>query len=422
MHPGDRVRLRLAREELECTLLESTESGIVLVKLDSGYNIGIPKEHILGSEIVRSFKEDSVSGKTDFSVKTSSAEKLPLLGLIVTGGTIASKLDPKTGAASNLTDVSELARFYPSLFKMARLKVAVPFMKSSENMTCDDWIVIARQACEFLNDPEVRGVIITHGTDVIHYTSAALSFFLRDLKKPVVLTYSQRSIDRGSSDAKFNLECAARMALSDVAEVMLVGHAGMSDDFCYAHRGTKVRKMHSSRRDAFRSINCEPIARVFPDRIEVLSHYNARREGETLLDATFSDKVALLLFYPGQSPDLIDYYRMHGYKGIVIVMSGFGHVPAAESSHSWVPAIKKSIREGVVICGTTQTIQGRVNPHVYSIGRELEHAGVIFLEDMLSETAYVKLGWILGHRGWKEKAREKLLENVAGEFNTLIAE
>lgn len=417
MHPGDYVTLRLAREELTCTILESSEPGVVLVKLESGYNIGIPKENILGFEVIKNAPLKNTE-KRVFSPKKG----LPTIGLIVTGGTIVSKLDPKTGAASNLTDVAELARFYPKLFEMANVQISVPFMKSSENMTGEDWIVIARQACDMLNDELISGVIITHGTDTLYYTSAALSFFLRDLKKPVVLTYSQRSIDRASSDAALNLECAARMALSDVAEVMIVGHASLNDDFCYALRGTKVRKMHSSRRDAFKPINCSPLARVWSDRIEMIGHCHARSAGKTLLDAAFSDKVALVTFYPGQSSDIIDYYRMHGYKGIILAMTGFGHVPAAEANHSWVPALKKAIREGLVVCGAGQTLYGRVNPHVYSIGRELSKAGVIFVEDMMVETAFVKLGWILGHRGWKVLAQEKMLENVAGEFSSLLAD
>lgn len=414
MNPGDLVRLRLAREELECTLLESYDSSVVLVKLASGYNIGIPKEHILGSEIIRASK----TGKKPALL--AQKKELPSIGLVMTGGTIASKLDPTTGGAYGLASVDELARFYPRFFETVHVKhLAAPFMKSSENMTSEDWIILANVVKTQLDDPDVVGVILTHGTDMLHYTSAALSFFLRDLNKPVVLTYSQRSSDRASSDADLNLRCAARMVLSECAEVMLVGHADINDDFCYALRGTKVRKMHTSRRDAFKPINCEPLAKVWPDRIEFISSFNARRGERTELDAVFNDKIAFVTFYPGQSPDILDYYRMHGYKGLVIGMTGLGHV-ATGATGSWVPALKKAIREGLVICGAAQTIHGRLNPLVYSIGRELEKTGVIFLEDMLAETAFVKLGWVLGHRGWKEKAREKMLENVAGEFNPLL--
>lgn len=412
MKPGDLVTLRLAREELTCTLLESYDSDIFLVKLPSGYNIGIPKDHVLGSEVVKS------AASTKVSFKRPSAKGLPTIGMVMTGGTISSKSNPSTGGASPLTDVDEFARFYSELFSRVNVKrIDVPFMKLSENMVPEDWIVIATSVKKLVDDPDIKGVIVAHGTDTLHYTAAALSFFLPNLNKPIVLTYSQRSVDRGSSDARLNLLCAARFALSDCAEVVLVGHASTNDDYCYALRGTKVRKLHTSRRDAFKPVNCGPLARVFPDKVEFLSGFNARHSGGTELDAVFNDKVALLKYYPGQSTDIIDYYRMHGYKGLVIEVLGLGNLPAGDFAHSWVPALKKAIREGLVVCATAQTIYGRLNPYVYSTGRELEKTGIIYLDDMLSETAFVKLGWILGHRGWKEKAEDKLKQNIAGEFN-----
>ena len=419
MNPGDLVKLRLAREELECTLLESYDNSIHLVKLKSGYNIGIPKENVLGFEVLKKYQIN------DKKIEIPKSKGLPSIGLIVTGGTMASKLDAKTGAVSALTDVSEFAKFYPKLFKKVNVKtIEVPFMKLSENMGPEDWLVLAGVIKKMLDDNEIKGIIITHGTDTLHYTSAALSFFLANLNKPVVLTYAQRSIDRGSSDAELNLECAVRFALSDCAEVVIVGHADMNDDYCYALRGTKVRKMHSSRRDAFKAINCEPLAKVWPDKVTFLSQFKAQHPGAAELDAVFNDKVALVKFYPGQSADIIDYYRMHGFKGLVIEMLGLGHVAAGDSVNSWAPALKKAIREGMVVCGACQTIYGRLNPNVYSTGRELENAGVIFLEDILAETALVKLGWVLGHRGWMayDKAKEKMLENFAGELNELLTE
>ncbi len=416
MNPGDLVKLRLAREEVEGTLLESYEPSVVLIKLKSGYNIGIPKDHIFGEEVIRVHESKKV--KSEIVQKKG----LPSIGLVMTGGTIASKLDPTTGGAYGLTNVNEFARFYPKFFEMVNVKhIEVPFMKSSENMAHEDWIVLAETVKKLLDDSEVKGVILTHGTDTLHYTAAALSFFLRDLNKPVVLTYSQRSSDRASSDADLNLRCAAQMALSECAEIILVGHADINDDFCYALRGTKARKMHTSRRDAFKPINTGPIAKVWPDKVEFLSQFKARHNGKAELDAVFNDKIALITFYPGQSPDILDYYRMHGYKGLVIGMTGLGHVATSDAG-GWVPALKKAIREGLVICGAAQTIYGRLNPLVYSIGRELEKTGVIFLEDMLAETAFVKLGWVLGHRGWKTNVKEKMLHNFAGEFNPLLTE
>jgi glutamyl-tRNA(Gln) amidotransferase subunit D len=415
--PGDFVRLRLALEEIDGTLIENPDSSVLLLKLKSGYNIGVPKENILAGRILRKFQEESKKAELP-----KSKENLKSIGLVITGGTIAAKLNPKKGGVFWLTDLGEFAYFYPELFKIVNVKkIEVPFMTSSEAMTSEHWIKIAESVKKLLDDSEIEGVVVTHGTDFLHYTSAALSFFLRNLNKPVVLTYSQRSIDRASSDANLNLQCAARMAISDCAEVMLVGHATTNDDFCYAITGTKVRKLHSSRRDAFKAVNCEPIAKVWPDKVEFISNYNKKDDKrKTELDVEFTDKVALVKFYPGQTADILDFYALK-YKGVIIEAGGLGHLPPSEASHNWVPTLKKHIKNGFVVCAASQTVFGRLDPYVYSNGRELLEAGVIFLEDMLAETALVKLGWILGHYGWKKNVEEKMLENFAGELNNKLA-
>lgn len=405
---GDRVKLRLALEEREGVVVETADNSIVLLKLESGYNIGIPKENILAGRVIRKYKEEEKK-----EVKIEKKEGLPSIGLIITGGTIASKVDYKTGGVKPIENTEEFLNFYPEILKIANIKrLESPFKILSENMTSEHWIKIAEIVNDMLKDPEIKGVVVSHGTDTLHYTSAALSFFLGRLGKPVVLTYSQRSIDRASSDANLNLQCAVRMALSDAAEVMLVGHASTNDDFCYALRGTKVRKMHSSRRDAFKSVNAEPIAKVWGDKVEFLSSYNKRDEKNKIeLDVNYSDKVALVKFYPGQDASILDYYALK-CKGLVIESTGLGHV-----NIDWIASLKKHIRNGLVVCIAGQTIYGRVDEYVYSTAREMADAGCIFLEDMLAETAFVKLGWVLGHYGWKAHVRENMLENVAGEMS-----
>lgn len=411
---GDYVRLRLALEEIEGRVLESHDSGILLLKLKSGYNIGINKENVLAGRVLRKFKEE----REVFEIMKKDG--LPNVGLVITGGTIAAKLDAKTGGVSWLTDVSEFMRFYPEMGNIVNIKeIEVPFMTASESMSSEHWIKIAGAVKKMLDNKEIEGVIVTHGTDFLHYTSAALSFFLRNPNKPVVLTYSQRSIDRASSDANLNLQCAARVAISDCAEVMIVGHADINDEYCHAMRGTKVRKMHSSRRDAFKVVNDKPIARVWADKVEFLGQYRRRNKESVELDTGFTDKVALLKFYPGQDPSILDFYALK-YKGIVIEVGGLGHLPPSEAQHNWIPKLKKHINNGLVVCAASQTIFGRLDPYVYSNGRELVDAGVIFLEDMLAETAFVKLGFILGHHGWKNKVKELMLTNIAGELNSRL--
>ena len=413
--PGDYVVLRLALEEVEGRVIESSDSSIVLIKLKSGYNIGINKDNIVGFKVLRKFKEE----KKKFELPKTKG--LPTIGIVMTGGTIASKFNSKTGGVSPLTDTGEFARFYPEMFKIANVKmIDVPFMIASDSMNSEHWIKIAQSVKKLLDDKETSGVVVTHGTDTLGYTAAALSFFLRNLNKPVVLTYSQRSIDRASSDANLNLQCAARMALSDAAEVMIVGHASTNDDFCYALPGTKTRKLHSSEREAFKVVNSLPIARVWPDKVEFVSQYRPRNNEKVELDVEFSDKVALVKYYPGQDSSILDFHALK-YKGIIVEALGLGQIATSEATNNWVPKLKKLIREGFVVCFSAQTINGRLDPYVYSNARELLDAGVIFLEDMLSETALVKLGWVLGHYGWKAKVREMMLKNVAGELNNRIS-
>jgi len=411
-HPGDYVRLRLALEEIDGQVLESPDSGILLIKLKSGYNIGINKENILAGRVIKKYSEEEIK-----LPKREERKELPSVGLIITGGTIASKASQSTGGVKPITHVDEFLTYYPELLNIVNIKkLEIPFMIFSENMTSEHWIKIAEHAKKMLDDNDIKGVIISHGTDSLGYSAAALSFFLRNLNKPVVFTYAQRSIDRASSDASLNLQCAARMAISDCAEVVVVGHASSNDDFCYAIRGTKARKLHSSRRDAFKSVNAKPIAKVWKDRVEFISDYKKRGENKNNLelDTNYTDKVALIKFYPGQDPSILDYYALK-YKGIVIEGCGLGQI-----NESWLPKLKKHIKNGLVVCMTSQTIFGKVSPYVYSTARELERAGVIYLEDILAETAFVKLGWVLGHYGWKTRVKEKMLENFAGELSNRI--
>jgi len=417
---GDFVKVVLVKKEYEGVLLESSEQGIILLKLDSGYNIGFNKKDILDVKVLKKFSEK----KEDVEVKGQADE--PKIAMIITGGTIAAKLNPVKGGVDWLDTPQSLFKFYPDSFKKVNVfKVEVPFMKASEDMDFKDWQKIARVCEKLLNDPNIKGVIITHGTDFLHYTSAALSFFLKDLNKPVVLTYSQRSIDRASSDANLNLQCAALAAISDIAEVMLVGHANSDDDFCYAIPGTKVRKLHTSKRDAFKVVNSKPFAKIYPGRIDKISEHKFRNKSKVKLDLKFEEKVALVKIYPGQDPEILDFYVRKKYKGFVLEMSGLGHAPTKRARKGWTKKLKEIQEKGLVVCAVSQCIFGRVDPLVYSNGRELLATGIIYLEDILAETALVKLGWVLGHHDWavdKKIVRKKMLENISGEFNDRLEE
>ncbi|MAH07604.1 Glu-tRNA(Gln) amidotransferase GatDE subunit D [Candidatus Pacearchaeota archaeon] len=416
---GDEVEVIVNGKSENGRLLESYDVGVVLLKLENGYNVGFKREDVSEIKVVRERKVDS---KKDEGVKVSGRK--PVIEMIVTGGTISSKLDSSTGGVEGLIDNNELLKMYPEIFEIADFRIKSPFMKVSENMTPVDWIKIAKLVGKALNDPGVKGVIVSHGTDTLHYTASALSFMLGKLNKPVVLTYSQRSSDRGSSDARMNLICSVRAALSDVSEVMLVGHATINDDYCFMLQGNKCRKLHSSRRDTFRPVNCKPYGKIWPDgKMEMIRNdYRKRNKNEVEVDAVFDPKVGLFKAHPASNPSILDYYKKN-CKGLVIEGTGFGHV-ITEGKSNWLPKLKEAMGKGLLIYMASQTIFGRVDSYVYSPGRKIADSGVVFLGDMLSETALVKLGWVLGHKDWRGSVSTKLkmLENVSGEFNDRLDE
>ncbi len=413
---GDLIRVvkregneRITFEGLVMPPYELSPGETLTIKLDNGYNVGILIDAIESVEILEKAVEKP---KMVFQEVLPRKEGLPNVTILGTGGTIASRIDYKTGAVHPAFTAEELAKAVPEIFEMANVTPKLIMNILSEDMKPAYWIKIAEEVAKALNSGE-DGVVIAHGTDTMGYTASALSFILRNLTKPVVLVGAQRSSDRPSSDSAMNLTCAVKMATSEVAEVMVVMHGETSDTYCLAHRGTKVRKMHTSRRDAFRSINDVPIARVWPKgEIEFLRNdYRRRSEGEVEVDDKMEEKVAILKIYPGISGEILDFLVDRGYKGVVIEGTGLGHVP-----QDFIPHVQRAVEEGVAVCVTSQCLYGRVNLNVYSNGRKLLKAGAIPCEDMLPETAYVKLMWVLGHTNDLDEVRKMMLANYAGEI------
>jgi glutamyl-tRNA(Gln) amidotransferase subunit D len=402
--PGDKIKLKTKTKTWQGHALQSHDPEIILLKLKSGYNIGIRENEILNATILEKQKTPVTKPQPP-----TTTTKLPNIAIIMTGGTISARLDPKTGGTT-WTDKDEILNIAPEIKKICNPIIETPFMKASEDMSFPDWKKLAEICEKHLNDKSITGIIITHGTDTLHYTSAALSFFIKDLNKPIALTYSQRSIDRASTDAALNLICATKFATSDIAEVALIGHKNTSDNICLAMPATKVRKMHTSRRDTFKIINDTPIAEITPKKITFLKTFNARSNTKPKLDTKFSDKVTLIKIHPGQDPAILDYYQQQGYKGIILETTGLGHTPGKASQFNWLPKIKKAIQNGIIICATPQTIYGRLNPNVYSAGRNLQKTGIIFLNET-TETAFIKLSWVLGHKQWNKK--QKMLEKIS---------
>ncbi|RME77329.1 Glu-tRNA(Gln) amidotransferase GatDE subunit D, partial [Candidatus Woesearchaeota archaeon] len=340
------------------------------------------------------------------------------------GGTIASKVDYRTGGVSASYDASDFVEMCPELTTIANIESRAVDCMMSEDMHPDDWLRLAHAICEEANKDHITGIVVTHGTDTLHFSTAAMSFLLEDLNKPVIFTASQRSIDRGSTDAFMNLICAVRAAATwDGAEVVTCMHATTSDDYCFLLRGTKVRKMHTSRRDAFRPINEQPLAKVTDQTLEVLHpNYRKRTTSTVHCSGQFETNIALITIYPGIDPGLVEYVINKGVKGIVLAATALGHVPTS-GKHSLVDVLEKAKEKGIPVVIASQTLYGRTNPYVYTNLRKLSIGlGCIFASDMTPETAYVKLGCILPKATSKEDVKTLLLENMAGEINEIIDE
>ncbi|KPJ84772.1 MAG: hypothetical protein AMS17_15555, partial [Spirochaetes bacterium DG_61] len=337
----------------------------------------------------------------------------PRVTLLGTGGTIASRLDYRTGAVIPAFSPGELYGAVPELAEICNLKTEKLFGIFSENMGPEQYIKTA-ETIGMEVERGVQGIVIGHGTDTMHHTAAILSFMLQDLPVPVVLVGSQRSSDRPSSDAAFNLRCATyAAAYSDVAEVVICMFGPTSDQYNLLHRGTRVRKMHSSYRSTFRTIGDIPLAMAWPDRtVPLKQEYNRRRtDCKIKVDTAFEEKVSIVYYYPNMKPDIIESLIEHDYRGIVIAGTGLGHV-----NKPLYEPLKKAVERRIAVYMTVQTLWGYVHMFVYDTGRDLMDIGVVPAANMLPEVAYMKLCWVLGHTKDPEKVREMMLTPIAGEI------
>ena len=382
-----------------------SDPSIITLKLSSGYNVGLKVDDSTRLKLV-SKKE----GKSAVERSMPSDPSKKDVAVISTGGTIASYVDYRTGAVHPAKSAEELVFSVPELMGMCNVRAKVLYSILSENMKVTHWQGLARAVAAELNSGAV-GVIVPHGTDTMGFTSAALSFMLRNLTGPVVCVGSQRSSDRPSSDATTNLLAATRLCLDgDVGEVVVLMHGETSDSYCLAHRGTKVRKMHSSRRDAFRSVNAEPIAKVEGSSITYNGHHQRRSPGPVQLFDKIDGRASLLHFYPGFEADHFETIARH-VKGVVVAGTGLGHV-----SEEIVGSVRRAVKDGVHVVVTTQCLHGAVNLNVYSTGRDMLSAGALPVGDMLPETAYVKLMWAMGQTDDPGEVRKIMLTDIAGEI------
>ncbi len=410
---GDLIIIKTENTSYTGTIMPSLNENIVVIKMKNGYNIGISKDKIKSIELIN--KGEKPTYKLP-PLKIEKKDNLKNISILSTGGTVASRVDYNTGAVHPAFTADDLIRAVPELLDIANINGKAVLNILSENMTPTYWKMIAEEIKKEIENG-ADGIVIAHGTDTMHYTASALSFMI-DVDIPIVFVGAQRSSDRPSSDAALNLICAVIACTQPIKGVYVVMHGESGDTFCYLHEGVKVRKSHSSRRDAFKSINNIPVAKINPFTKEIeylrdpkkINKNNNKNNKKIDINTNLEEKVALIKIYPGIDGNIINYYVDNGYKGIVIEGTGLGHTPETIFEN-----IKYATDNGVLVAMTTQTINGRINMNVYSNGRELQKLGVIGCEDMLPEVALVKMMHLLGNYDTK-KAKDLMNKNLVGEI------
>ncbi len=388
---------------------ETADAAHIVLKLRSGYNIGIAARSVTGI---------TIAGRKEAHYKIPEKEfpfdpKKPNVKLLGTGGTIASRLDYRTGAVIPAFSPGELYGSVPELADICNLDTEKLYGVFSENMGPEQWKGTAEAIGREIRNG-IQGIVIGHGTDTMHHTAAILSFMVQNSPVPIVMVGSQRSSDRPSSDAALNLMHSVKTAAeSDIAEVMVCMFGPTSDVYGLLHRGTRVRKMHSSYRSTFRTIGDIPIAMVSREKITPLRTDYRRRRADTsvVINTAFEEKVSIVYYYPNMKPDILDSLIDNGYKGIVIAGTGLGHV-----NKPLYPSLKKAKDRNIAVYMTVQTLWGYVQMYVYDTGRDMMELGVVPTANMLPEVAYVKLGWALGQTTDPEEVKKIMLSPIAGEI------
>ena len=420
MNPGDRVRVERGGTTNEGVVLPSSTSDHIVLKLDGGYNIGIDREAASVDVLETDVHDIDDEGEPDDGEvsEIEFGDDLPTISLISTGGTIASTVDYRTGAVTAQFTAEDVLRAVPELTGRANYRGRVVANILSENMEPSIWQELATAVYEEI-EAGADGVVVMHGTDTMQYSAAALSFML-DTPVPIVFTGSQRSADRPSSDNVMNAVSAVEAAKADCAEVLLCMHASASDDRCALHRGTRVRKNHTSRRDAFETVGNKPLATidyatarddggdgaVADDAIAFNREYAVRGETDLALSDELNPAVELVKFTPGMDPAAWDY--LDDADGVIIEGTGLGHIHT-----ELIPRVKELVDDGTVVAMTSQCLEGRVCDRVYDTGRDLLDAGIVEAGDTLPGTAKVKLMWALANVG---NPTEAMGRSLAGEL------
>ncbi len=415
--PGDLVEIKTLTETVKGILMPSPDEKVILLKLDNGYNLGFERKDVLSIKLISEKKETSEREDPHLSPK----KNLKTIVILHTGGTIASKVDYDSGAVTAKFNAEDLLGMFPELGEIANIETELVSNMMSEDMLFSNYQKIAESIAHHARK-EIAGIIIGHGTDTLGFTAAALAFIFEKINIPIILVGSQRSSDRGSTDAAMNLICAAEfITKTNFSGVVICMHHSASDDLCAILPPTKTRKMHTSRRDAFKAINAQPIALVDYEKRKIeflIKDYSKRsKDKEIISKDRFSERVGLLKVHPDMDPKLFKFFA-ENYDAFVIEATGLGHTPTNLGRNlKNYETIQEFIKKGGIVAITSQCLYGAVHPSVYTNLRRLSEIGCLFCEDMLPETAFIKLAWLLGNYP-KEKVKELMVTNLRGEIDT----
>ncbi len=397
---GTRMIISSGNQEMEATFIKSDGRELVF-KLPSGYNIRLPVESVKIIKLLESERPNS--GKYTDSAHFGTGDRR--IQILSTGGTIASRIDYATGAVKPSNDIGFIRESIEDMESRIDLNVEIIESILSENMNPDHWVSIARKVNKTLESDEA--VVLLHGTDTMTYTSSALSFMFEKQAHPIILTGSQRSSDRPSTDAFENIGSSVRFAMENIGEVGICMHSSTSDGSSALLRGVRSRKMHTTRRDAFKAIGGGTIATMSNGSVHL---HDVRKEtdSETLFNDRIDKAAGIYYFNPVSTGEDLERFA-RDKKAIVIMATGLGHI-----SELLFPAIRDLTDGGKHILVTSQCLHGRVDLNVYASGRHLLEAGALPLQDMLPEVALTKSMHLLANH--PDEFRTLMCQNLRGEI------
>ena len=419
--PGDSVAIHTHEETINGTLLPE-EKEFLVIKLDTGYNIGINKKRIKDIQVLHTKKE-----KKPVTITIAPQQNLPTIAILHTGGTIASKVDYDTGGVIARFTPEEIISLFPELKDIATITSRLISNMWSQDLRFAHYNILIREIEKEIKKG-VAGIIITHGTDTLHYTSAALAFAVQNSPIPIILVGSQRSSDRGSTDGALNLLSAARfITQTSFAGIAICMHETTNDNNCLILPATKSRKMHTSRRDAFQPINTLPWARVkYPEKSIQFLRTDYQRRHTTKATVTFFKenlKISILKQHTNMYEEQYTCYEK--YDGLVIEATGLGNLPTSEiddhtKEHTKIFKTLQKLAKKMPVVLAPQTIYGMLNLNVYENERKLQDIGILgHLSDMTPETTFIKLAWLLSNHT-TEETKQLICKNMIGEISERI--